>query len=113
MSVIHADVMSISLKGSFRRTLVRSFLSERWPHKQPKVFIWTEAVVGSGHLPAQDTFSMASTLLGGVNSSLESEYKALRVVICMSKPTLSRTNTCNSSMLNSPSMVSGSWLHST
>ncbi len=44
---------------------------------------------------------MASELLGGVNGSFESDYKALRVVICMSKPTLSRTNTCNHSMLKS------------
>ena len=32
---------------------------------------------------------MASTLLGGADGSLESEYETLRVVPCMSKPTLS------------------------
>ena len=113
LSIIHTDVMSISMKGIFQRRLVRSSLPQRGPHRRPKAFISTERVVGSGDLPAHDTYSVASRLLGEVNGSLESEYKALHVVVCMSKPTLSRTNACICNMLNGPSMVSVSQLHST
>ena len=65
--------MSISMEGLFQRRLVLSSLPQREPHKRPKAFLSTEAVVGSGELSPHGTFSKASTLLGGVNGSLESE----------------------------------------
>ena len=65
--------MSISMEGLFQRMLVPSSLPQRGPHRRPKAFVSTEAAVGSGDPFPHGTFPMASTLLGGVNGSFESE----------------------------------------
>ena len=63
LSIIHAEMTHISTNGPIRRTVVRPCLPERWPHKRLEAFIWIEKYLAQA-IPAMDSFSMASNLLG-------------------------------------------------